>query len=95
MELLTTNNLLPIREAAKAVHRSVPYVRALIDSGSLPDGSVIKAGGNPKHPRLRVDARELALAIREKERYVPPGQSSRPAARRRPAKKLHPLAALI
>jgi hypothetical protein len=88
-------SLLPIRSAAKQVHRGRGYIRKLIDAGEV---TAYKFGGSEKEPWLRVDPVEVEAAIKRTEIYIPEGMK-RAGARSRPRREtlcqLHPAAAAM
>lgn len=79
----------PIRQAAKAVHKSRAYVRKLIDTG---DVAAYRTGGTDEAPWLSVDLDELRRVVDRLSIYVPP---IAPPQRRKLARsgQLHPAVA--
>lgn len=63
----TQNDEVPIKAAAKLVHRRVSYCREIVESGACP---ALKVGGSAESPRLVVSVSRLRDAIRRKEQYV-------------------------
>lgn len=71
---------LSIRNAAKAIHRSRPFVKGLVEQGKL---RAWRAGGTAKHPRLQVDLEELKTVVERETLYVPQGLNRSDVARNR------------
>lgn len=83
---------IPIREAAKAVHKSRAFVRQLVDAEEVP---AIVAGGSPKAPWLTVRIADVQAAIMRTQAYQP--KTAKHHRRWHPRMKngLHPAAAAM
>lgn len=54
------SDLVPIKQAAKQVHKRVLKVKEMIEAGQV---RAVTNGGDPEHPRLLVSLRELRQAL--------------------------------
>lgn len=83
--------LLPIRQAAKALRKSRAFVRELIEGGEV---TAYRSGGKDDAPRLRVYLEEVKEAVERRTIYVP--ASLKKSGAKRPSSKgmntLHPAA---
>lgn len=71
-------DLVPIKQAARAVRKRLSAVKDLVEAGKL---TAWRNGGNDAHPRLRVSLAALRAVLWNESVYRPPRAGREPDAK--------------